>query len=822
MKNITLLLVCILSFNKASFAQIPSKCFEIESILVDACGNPENGNEMVRFKVGPSSLDASNMIVDWPNNNWLGLIQDATTASTTSDLNATVIACGYLKEPTSYILPAGADVLLITSQYVSISANSFANLTDTLYVLYQNLPVPTSTGHFSNSASTPRTLIIDFSAPTNCGDTVTYIGANLPGGNGARADFLWDGTVSYANDGCQAPINSGSIDISSVLNNGTQTTTLCFGDNLDLIASASGNYLEIIWSSEGEGTFTFNDTLNTTYQSSVNDTATFKIFVDLVMPCDDTIRTEVTLNITNPTIKDLSPVSFNLCPGGSVTLHASGGVGSSGYSWTPGSSTADSLVVTSSGNYSVSIFDGCFTETLSATIGSSGSMPVVSINGTYSICQGDTAAVSGNSTDNFLWSDGTTLNTMDVTMAGDYFLSASNSCGVDTAFFSVADLGTSLPAPILTGDTLVCDNIATTLMANGASTYVWSNPMMASGGSFTTTTAGNYYVIADNTCGSDTTFFTITTGSTPDIDPIANVSICDGVSATITATGASNYVWSDNSTGNTFTTSNVGNYFVSSTSICGTDSEQFTILSSGSAPAGMISGNLFTCEPNSSSTLTVSGGDSYLWSTGNTTTTETYTTNTSGTVTVINSCGQDIIPFTIVFGSINASFEMSDTIDYEPATIAFTNTSSNATSSNWDFGNGIFSNDYDATNLYSNDGIYTITLITFNSYGCTDTATGQVTILPIPEITIPNIFTPNSDKTNDYFTVSHPLITNIKGSIYNRWGNLLYQSDATDFIWNGYEESGKPAPDGTYFYIFEITLINDEVREESGSIMLSR
>ena len=148
MKKILLSLILNISLIQFAVAQVPTNCFEIESILVDACGTPENGNEMVRFKVGPNPLDASNMIVDWPNNLWLGLIQDGTTANTTANLNATITSCGYLVEPPSYILPAGANVLLITSQAVSVSANSFANLTDTLYVLYQNLPVPTSTGHF--------------------------------------------------------------------------------------------------------------------------------------------------------------------------------------------------------------------------------------------------------------------------------------------------------------------------------------------------------------------------------------------------------------------------------------------------------------------------------------------------------------------------------------------------------------------------------------------------------------------------------------------------------------------------------------------------
>ncbi|MBS7231600.1 hypothetical protein KHA90_11250 [Flavobacterium psychroterrae] len=58
-----------------------SQCFEIQSILVDACGGIDEGrNEMVRFKVGTSSLNTNVLTVTWPNNSWQGVVQNATTA----------------------------------------------------------------------------------------------------------------------------------------------------------------------------------------------------------------------------------------------------------------------------------------------------------------------------------------------------------------------------------------------------------------------------------------------------------------------------------------------------------------------------------------------------------------------------------------------------------------------------------------------------------------------------------------------------------------------------------------------------------------------
>jgi len=140
-------LFVLLSFSitQKSFSQ----CFEIESILVDACSpnNPSNDeglNEMVRFKVGTTSINMNTtpLNVTWPNaaNSWLGLVQNGTTASRVASLNADIIAaggCGQILEPTGGILPAGATVILVTSQNFSTTFNSFGSLTGTIYMIFK-------------------------------------------------------------------------------------------------------------------------------------------------------------------------------------------------------------------------------------------------------------------------------------------------------------------------------------------------------------------------------------------------------------------------------------------------------------------------------------------------------------------------------------------------------------------------------------------------------------------------------------------------------------------------------------------------------------
>ena len=212
-------------------SQTPTTCFEIESILVDACGNPESDNEMVRFTVGPNNLNYNNMDVDWPttSNSYDGICKNGTTASKVASLNSTITGCGLILEPTGGILPAGASVILFTSTLFDISANSFANLNDTVYAIFQ-CPGNTA-GHFSNSASSVKTLTISFSSPSGCSDVVSYLPTDLIGGNGATVDYTWSGTPSYINNGCTAPIVVNTIDINET------GFTICPGDTIDLSAT---------------------------------------------------------------------------------------------------------------------------------------------------------------------------------------------------------------------------------------------------------------------------------------------------------------------------------------------------------------------------------------------------------------------------------------------------------------------------------------------------------------------------------------------------------------------------------------------------------
>ena len=128
--------VLILVFIFFSFQKTFSQCFEIESILVDACdsGSNEGLNEMVRFKVGASNINTSTMSVTWPSNTWRNLLLDPTKVAL---MNAQILAaggCGQIIEPVSGVLPANSEVLLVTSNNFSLSLNVFGPITQNIYI----------------------------------------------------------------------------------------------------------------------------------------------------------------------------------------------------------------------------------------------------------------------------------------------------------------------------------------------------------------------------------------------------------------------------------------------------------------------------------------------------------------------------------------------------------------------------------------------------------------------------------------------------------------------------------------------------------------
>ena len=124
---------------------------------------------------------------------------------------------------------------------------------------------------------------------------------------------------------------------------------------------------------------------------------------------------------------------------------------------------------------------------------------------------------------------------------------------------------------------------------------------------------------------------------------------------------------------------------------------------------------------------------------------------------------------------------------------------------------------------YIEDGLfYPIQYVT-NEFLCVDSSFEKVTILPYA-IYIPNTFTPDGDEyNNDYKVVTYLPAQSWDFKIYNRWGEIVFETLDQDEFWNG-TYKGQKAPDGIYNYhlIYESCENSDNVHELYGFVSLIR
>jgi len=452
-ERIIAFVVCLILVSTA-WAQIPTKCLEIERMLVDACnsacpGAQEGENEMFRFKVGPSPITLSDLEASWTTQNtFLGWIQNATTASLTAQLNNTITNCGWLREPLNGELPPGASVLGITSTNMCLAGNSFAGLSDTLFVIFQS---PGNTfGHFKNNTngntattyptgnSDPRlfrlTVISEQcvdSATYDCRSLVNQIGGygGGPGLNdGSSVQVSWPGPpqVSYVNDGCQAPFTPLSVQIT------TQQTTVPCGGDIVLTAATSGNIASLFWTG-GTGNFSTVSASTTTYSLGIDEVANTSLLCCVVSACGDTLCDSIDLEVTGGVTVAIVPEGpITLCPGTTIELTA---VGGPNFAWSTGA-VGTTINVGSAGTYTVTASNACGTANASAEV-VDGALPSANITGPESLCDDTTAELVATGGEAFLWSTGATGPVLTIDGPGAYSVTASNGCGSDLYSFTV-------------------------------------------------------------------------------------------------------------------------------------------------------------------------------------------------------------------------------------------------------------------------------------------------------------------------------------------------------------------------------------------------
>jgi gliding motility-associated-like protein len=166
-----------------------------------------------------------------------------------------------------------------------------------------------------------------------------------------------------------------------------------------------------------------------------------------------------------------------------------------------------------------------------------------------------------------------------------------------------------------------------------------------------------------------------------------------------------------------------------------------------------------------------------------------------------------------------------DKITQFSPTISFNDLSQNANQWAWFLGEKRFASRQNPVYTFRDTGLQKIRLVTNNQYGCMDSVTKFIDV--VPEITyfLPNAFTPNNDAINDGFKGKGYTegIQRFSLKIWNRWGEKIFETANPDESWNGRKyNTGEDSPQGVYLCIVNYVSPRGQPYEIKGYATLIR
>jgi len=339
------------------------------------------------------------------------------------------------------------------------------------------------------------------------------------------------------------------------------------------------------------------------------------------------------------------------------------------------------------------------------------------------------------------------------------------------------------------------------------------------------------------------------------VDPLEQTLPSGKVQLTnLTKFGPWNYTWQfgDQTTARTgdvseYTYSKAGYYTISLTAkgdVCASTKKTGVTINEG-AP-----GTVFDCETEGCAPFSVKfnnssvNGFKFLWDFGNgnhSTEFEPKITYFEGgtykvRLEVYNNLGEMTYSEKIitVHDEPNAFFRTSvNRVRIPGNNVYFVNLSENAFTLLWDFGDGSTSTEFEPVHEYSKTGVYKVALKINTAFNCTD----EFVLAPgievySDEMKLANAFIPDKEGPSGgiYVTgdprnhIFHPNLANgdvaeYELQVFNRWGNLFFQSNEVERGWDGYL-NGKLCPQDVYVWKIKCRFISGEQITKVGDVTL--
>jgi len=271
-------------------------------------------------------------------------------------------------------------------------------------------------------------------------------------------------------------------------------------------------------------------------------------------------------------------------------------------------------------------------------------------------------------------------------------------------------------------------------------------------------------------------------------------------------------------------------YLLTVTDACGVDTtDQVTVTVQYDSVEVFITPDTTICRGDAI-TLTAwptAGWNGYtlLWDDGSTSADRQVSpsSGTTYTVTATDGCGISATDQAVV--GVNApiaAFTYSGSVFVENFPISFHDQSTGAIGWSWDFDHpGLTSEEQHPVITFPANGLFNVMLAVVDPLGCVDTTYLAVEIEQEFLFYAPNTFTPDGDGRNDRFFGSGVGMDGYRMRIFDRWGELIFESGDLHGAWDG-TTGGEPAPVGVYAHQFRLHSISGRVAEFTGHITLLR
>jgi gliding motility-associated-like protein len=623
--------------------------------------------------------------------------------------------------------------------------------------------------------------------------------------------------------------------------NAGKDTFVCYGQPVPLNAQQL---------SGGTATFVWSPTTSLSNPNILNPVATPTDTITYTLTLTDNygcVKSDaVTVNVNKQMIVVASPDTM-ICIGNSIQIFANSNTTNVLYSWYPptyltmANIANPTAVAPSNITYNVQIKDqnGC----------TAGDSTKISVFETFTIpdtviCAGDSVQLNAFGGTVFNWTPNYNLTNANIPnpiafpmQTTTYTLNAGNNLGcVSTKTVTIGVQ--QLPDADAGADKIICLGITVQLEGSGGYFYTWNPPTALSNPNIfnplaTPTDTIMYSLMVQDSLGCtqyDTVIVNVM--PLPSVTASPNETICFGDSTQIFAFGAPMYQWATTNTLSNLTVSNPIAFPAQTTLYTVTGTDTYGCKDTGQVKIQVIppaktkvEGPSGVC-PTRPITVFASGGESYVWNTGD----STYLISLVPTVSQWYVCTAytgdcpgipDSVYVNVWQEFPDAQFTYSPDTAFAPAPITFQNNSTDAKWYSWTWGTGEMGSDEEnPTHVFTRLGEYTVMLVAYSQHYCTDTIRNKVYLEGVT-IYAPSAFSPNNDGYNDEFLIKYYGINFSNIRIYNRWGEMIYESADKDFRWDG-SYKNQPVPEGVYVWVIDALGENGLKYPLQGTVTLIR